>query len=230
MLLINIQENIIKCNAILTSFENDGIYKTYKMVGGHGRFENMIRGILQSTIKLRNQLIVDIEAIVISTNNKDLIQMIESDFFKQITEAASKDSLIRIVNLNNITIPNTALNVIGQNDNVIRLVNKIALDVDLYNSKITDFRQKWNKFKITLYSFPNVNEYPNVIENQINLQSLLFSSPVPINSAAINQNIASPKNSNILYNAKPKTKTNKSKPTVNKNTSSSKIDNITNKF
>ncbi len=216
MVIIKIQENIIKCERILKKFENDSLYKTYKTFGGKGFFEKSIRAISNSTIKLRNKLIIDIEALIRATNNKDLIELIERDFFNQITEAASKESLIRIVNLNSITIPSTAVNIIGQDNKVIQAINSISMSIDDYNNQIAVFRQKWNKFKITLYSFPPTHEYPNIIDGQINLQNLI--SPPKVNQVPppVIQKIIQSKKSSSPKSKTLSTTNNKSKSITSK--------------
>jgi len=172
-MIIKLQENIIKCEKILRDFEDDSIYKFYKMLGGKGRFENSIRNISINSINLRNKIIVDIEATIRATNNKDLIRIIENNYFNQITNAATQESLIRIVNLNSISIPPTAMNIITQDDKVINFINSISTNITSYNNEISNFRQLWNRFKLTLYSFPPIQVYPEILDGQINLINLI---------------------------------------------------------
>lgn len=216
MIIIKIQENIIKCERILNQFENDSWYKTYKMFGGSGFFERTIREISNSSINLRNKMIVDIEAVIRATNNKDLIELIERDFFSQITEAASKESLIRIVNLNSISIPTTAMNIISQDDKVILLINSISININSYNDHIAEFRQEWNKFKITLYSFPPTNEYPNILDGQINLQNLIAPPKSNQKISPIKQTGSLQQKSNISKINKPVSPNTKSKNITSK--------------
>ena len=174
-MIVKLQENIIKCEKILKNFEDDSIYKTYKMLGGKGRFENSIRDISINSINLRNKIIVDIEATIRATNNKDLINIIENNYFNQITNAASQESLIRIVNLNSVSIPPTAMNIISQDDKVINFISSISSNITNYNNQISDFRQLWNRFKLTFYTFPPIQVYPEILDGQINLINLIQS-------------------------------------------------------
>jgi hypothetical protein len=194
-MIIKLQENIIKCDRILRDFEQDNIYKLYKMLGGRGNFENEIRNISNTSINLRNKIIVDIEATIRATNNKDLINIIENNYFNQIANAATQESLVRIVNLNNVNIPNTALNIISQDDKVINFVNSISSNIDQYNKQISNFRQLWNRFKITLYTFPPIQVYPEILDGQINLLNLIQahnnSNLMPINKPRSGNNFNS---------------------------------------
>lgn len=192
-MIIKLQENIIKCDRILRDFEQDNIYKLYKMLGGRGDFENEIRNISNTSINLRNKIIVDIEATIRATNNKDLINIIENNYFNQIANAATQESLVRIVNLNNVNIPNTALNIISQDDKVINFVNSISSNIDKYNKQISNFRQLWNRFKITLYTFPPIQVYPEILDGQINLLNLIQAhnniNLTPINKPGSGNNL-----------------------------------------
>jgi hypothetical protein len=197
-MIIKLQENIIKCDRILRDFEQDNIYKLYKMLGGRGDFENEIRNISNTSINLRNKIIVDIEATIRATNNKDLINIIENNYFNQIANAATQESLVRIVNLNNVNIPNTALNIISQDDKVINFVNSISSNIDQYNKQISNFRQLWNRFKITLYTFPPIQVYPEILDGQINLLNLIQAhnnnNLMPINKPGSGNNLKTQQN------------------------------------
>jgi len=214
-MIIKLQENIIKCEEILKNFESDSIYKFYKMLGGVGRFENSIRNISINSINLRNKIIVDIEATIRATNNKDLIKIIENNYFNQITNAATQESLIRIVNLNNIIIPSTAMNMISQDDKVINFINSISTSIANYNNYISEFRQYWNRFKLTFYSFPQIQYYPEILDGQINLMNLI-QAHTNLNSSLQNSTIKSAPL--VLSKTKPK------------NQVKSNTQNITNKF
>jgi hypothetical protein len=197
-MIIKLQENIIKCDRILRDFEQDNIYKLYKLLGGRGDFENEIRNISNTSINLRNKIIVDIEATIRATNNKDLINIIENNYFNQIANAATQESLVRIVNLNNVNIPNTALNIISQDDKVINFVNSISSNIDQYNKQISNFRQLWNRFKITLYTFPPIQVYPEILDGQINLLNLIQAhnnnNLMPINKPGSGNNLKTQQN------------------------------------
>lgn len=218
-MIVKLQENIIKCEKILKDFEDDAIYKFYKMLGGKGRFENSIRNISIDSINLRNKIIVDIEATIRATNNKDLISIIENNYFNQITNAATQESLIRIVNLNSVSIPPTAMNIITQEDKVINFINSISTNINNYNNEISNFRQLWNRFKLTFYSFPPIQVYPEVLDGQINLINLIQSHNTTAN---ITSNSHNPVTQAPIIKSKPK------KHKIKKSKTSTK--NITNKF
>lgn len=185
-MIIKLQENIIKCEKILNGFENDAIYKVYKMFGGKGSFESSIRNISVESINLRNKIIVDIEATIRATNNKELIEIIETNYFNQIANAATQESLIKIVNLNNVSIPQTAMNIVSQDDKVINFISAISVNIDKYNSYIADFRQLWNRYHLTLYSFPPIQVYPEILDGQISLINLIQAHNPSKNSIATN--------------------------------------------
>lgn len=176
MIVARIQENIIRCSDILSGLEQDGIYKLYKWAGGVGSFERSVRNISNESIDLRNQIVVELEKIIRASENKDLIQLIDADYFNKIAEASSKESLIRIVNLSNITLPATAMSVVAQDDKVVQVIDSISQRINSYNQRISNFRQEWNRFKLTLYSFPDIKSYPELIESQISMQSLMGHS------------------------------------------------------
>ncbi|TDY11949.1 hypothetical protein [Meridianimaribacter flavus] len=215
-MIIKLQENIIKCEKILRDFEDDSIYKFYKMLGGKGRFENSIRNISINSINLRNKIIVDIEATIRATNNKDLIRIIENNYFNQITNAATQESLIRIVNLNSISIPPTAMNIITQDDKVINFINSISTNITSYNNEISNFRQLWNRFKLTLYSFPPIQVYPEILDGQINLINLIQAHNNSGNITAKNTVSISPAAAIKAKPSKQKAKNSNAKNITNK--------------
>jgi hypothetical protein len=188
-MIIKLQGNIIKCEKILKDFEDDATYKLYKMLGGTGRFENSIRNISINSINLRNKVIVDVEATIRATNNKELIKVIETNYFSQIINAASQESLIRIVNVNNVSIPATAINIISQDDKIIRLIESVSSDIAQYNNQISEFRHLWNRYILTLYTFPPIQVYPEILDGQINLVNLIQSHnhSIPITSNSSNK-------------------------------------------
>jgi hypothetical protein len=174
MVLVELQENLIKADYIIKRFEGDFLYKANKVIGGKEAFEEDIRQILNLTIKTRNQVIVKIEEIGQASQNKDVIELIETGYFNKIANALTQQSLVRVINSTSISIPNTAMNIIGQNQQIISIINEIALLIDDYNKQISTLRQSRNRIIIVLYYLPSMKDLPNIINAQINLENLLI--------------------------------------------------------
>lgn len=173
MLLIEIQENITKAHNALSNFEGNWVYKVYKTLGGQGNFEQALRNLLNELIGLRNSFISHSEAIIRISQNKDLLMMIDSGYFDLYTQAASVESLIRVVNGGGFQIPETSMRVVAENRLVIGELQAINKEIINYNNTITAFRQLNNKYFITLYPVPTGNELPSVIKGTVNLEGVL---------------------------------------------------------
>ena len=111
------------------------------------------------------------------------------------------------------------MNIITQDDKVINFINSISTNINYYNNEISDFRQLWNRFKLTFYSFPPIQVYPEILDGQINLINLIQSHN---SSASITSN------SNRPIPKVPAINTQPNKHKSKKSNSSAK--NITNKF
>jgi hypothetical protein len=178
MLLIEIQENIIKAQNALTHFESDTIYKGYKTLGGKGKFEKELRNILSELIALRNSFISHVEAIIRTSENKELLQLIDSGYFDRYANAVSTESLIRIASFNDFKIPDTSMKVIAENKQAITEIQTITNEIKNYNSIIKDFRQERTKFYITLYKVPDTTELPDLITGVVNIENILPNTNV----------------------------------------------------
>jgi len=64
-----------------------------------------LRNILNASIDLRNKIIVQVQSIIRKSENKELIALIDSGYFKKISEATSTESLIRVVHVSGISTP-----------------------------------------------------------------------------------------------------------------------------
>lgn len=173
MLLIEIQENITKAQNALSHFEGNSVYKVFKTLGAQGNFEQALRNLLNELIGLRNSFISHSEAIIRISQNKDLLMMIDSGYFDRYTQAASVESLIRVVSGGGFQIPETSMRVVAENRLVIGELQAINNEIRNYNNSITAFRQRNNKYFITLYPVPTGNELPNVITGTVNLEGVL---------------------------------------------------------
>lgn len=192
MLIIEIQNNINKAKSSLQSFEINIIYKGYKTFGGAGKFEQELREIYNQLINLQNSVISHTESIIRLSENKDLLSLIDQNFYQNFTDSISDESNIRMLKLPDFNMPTTSLNVISENKNVITEMQAITKEVLTYNNLITNFRQKRNKFYITLYKVPNNNELPDIIDGSVNLEGLLPNEEV-LSTYVGNKNIVSEK-------------------------------------
>lgn len=201
MILLEIQENIIKTQNSLRHFEVDSVYKAYKTIGGNGSFEQGLRNIYTELIRLRNSIISHAEAIIRMSQNKDLLMLIDSGYFERYANAASIESLVRIVSINDFRIPETSLRVITENKQVIGELQAVNDEIKKYNDIITDFRQRRNKYYITLYKVPDNNELPNVISSSVNVEGMLPNVEF-LNNFTRNQILLQGKVPNILKQPK----------------------------
>lgn len=192
MIIIEIQDNINKAKNSLQSFETNIIYKGYKTLGGAGKFEQELRDIYNQLISLQNTVIARTESIIRLSENKDLLSLIDQNFYQNFTDSINDESNIRMLKLPDFNMPKTSLNVISENKNVITEMQAITKDVLTYNNLITNFRQKRNKYYITLYKVPNNNELPDVIDGSVNLEGLLPNQEV-LSSYIRNKNKVSEK-------------------------------------
>lgn len=180
-MIIKLQENIIKCEQILKDFENDSFYKFIKAFVGKGKFENTIRNINNESIELRNKIVVDIMSAINSTEYKLDVDKAFQQYFNDIINASSKESL-SFVHLNSITLPPTLIFKINQDEKIINVLNSISQNITAYNNRISHFRQIWNKFKIVIHYFPSIENFPEILNGQINLINLIQSQtniPIP---------------------------------------------------
>ena len=181
MILIDVQDNIIKAKKAIDTLENDAIYKAYKSFGGFGNFEMELRKILNDSISLRNTLSAILHGIIMTSKDKDLIKIIEFGYFDKITEAVSKESLIKIVTFgtSSFTIPETASKMVAESKEIAAQISRIGIEINSYNSKLLSFRQQRNKMFFTLYNVPSLKELPQPIESGITLYSLLEFTDTP---------------------------------------------------
>jgi hypothetical protein len=192
MLIVEIQDNVNKAKDSLQAFETNFIYKGYKTLGGAGKFEQELRSIYNQLINLKNSVISHTESIIRLSENKDLLSLIDQNFYQNFTEAISDESNIRMLKLPDFNMPTTSLNVISENKNVITEMQAITKEVSAYNNMITAFRQQRTKYYITLYKVPNNNELPDIIDGSVNLEGLLPNEEV-LSSYVRNKNIVSGK-------------------------------------
>lgn len=175
MILIDIQANIIKAQKAIDSLENDNIYRVYKSLGGSGNLEMQLRKLLNDSINLRNTLSAILHGIIMSTKDKELIKIIELGYFDKITEAASKESLFKIITLGSgiLSIPETASKVVAESKIIALQMDNICSEINNYNIKILTFRQQRNKMIFTLYRMPDLKDLPQLIERGVTLHGLL---------------------------------------------------------
>lgn len=178
MLLLEIQENITKAQDALRHFEGNTVYKVFKTVGASGNFEQELRNLQNELIGLRNSFISHTEAIIRISENKDLLMMIDSGYFERYTQAASVESLIRVVSGGGFQIPETSMRVVSENRLVVAELQAINSEIKKYNDSITNFRQRSNKYFITLYKVPNNTELPDVITGTVNLEGVLPNAQI----------------------------------------------------
>lgn len=209
MILLKVQENIERCNAILQSLESDILFKISKCLKWELSFEGQIRVIYDESINLRNNIIIDTEAAIRATENKELIAYIESNYFQQITQANTSNAAIKIINSNSISIPQTAMNIIAQDDKVVNLIKDITTKINLYNASINSLRQEWNKLHLTLYRFPKLSKFPKIIDSQITFQNLIVSSKQNAQSTINNKTNNSTIGTTTMSNTKVGSITNK---------------------
>lgn len=214
MLLLEIQENITKAKYSLHCFEKDIIYRIYKTFGGRGIFEQELRDIYNQLINLQNSTIARTESIIRLSENKDLLSLIDQDFYRNFTNSITDESNFRALRLPDFNMPQTSLNVIAENKNVITEMQAITKEVLTYNNLITNFRQKRNKYYITLYNVPNNNKLPDLIDGSVNLEGLFPNQEVLSSYIRNNKNISKKKHITI----QPKKETGKVK-VVRKGTS-----------
>lgn len=176
MILIDIQENIIKSKNSLVFLENDFAYKILKSLNGKADFEMSLRNIYNSSIDLRNKIIVQVQSIIHKTENKELIALIDSGYFKRISDAMSTESLIRVIHVSGITIPETSARVVAENREIDLVMRNIATDIYIYNEAISKLRQERNRFSFDLFFLPNNSKLPKEIEGTVSLPTLLSAS------------------------------------------------------
>ena len=182
MILIEIQENIIKSKSSLEYLETDFFYKLSKTIGGRAEFEMALRNILNASIDLRNKIIVQVQSIIRKSENKELIALIDSGYFKKISEAMSTESLIRVVHVSGISIPETSARVVAENRDIDVVMHNITTEINIYNASISKLKQESNRFFLRLYSIPSASQLPKEIEGTVSLGTLLSSSDYSIPS------------------------------------------------
>ena len=129
--------------------------------------------------------------------------LIDSGYFERYTNAASVESLIRIVSVNDFRIPETSMRVIAENSRVVSVLEAINSEIKKYNGRITDFRQKRNKYFLTLYKVPDSNEMPDIITSTVNLEGVLPNAQL-LNNYGQNITLLATKKTNITIEAKSK--------------------------
>ena len=134
MILIEIQENIIKSKSSLEYLESDFLYKLSKTISGKAEFESSLRNILNASIDLRNKIIVQVQSIIRKSENKELIALIDSGYFRKISEAMSTESLVRIVHVGAILIPETSARVVAENRDIDIVMHNITIEINIYNA------------------------------------------------------------------------------------------------
>jgi len=199
MILIDIQDNIIKAKRGVDLLENGNIYKVYKSFGGFGNFEMELRVVLNDSISLRNSISAILHSIIMATKDKGLIKIIESGYFDKITEAVSKESLIKIVTFgtSSFSIPETASKMVAESKEIASQISRIGVEINSYNLKLLNFRQNRNKMFCTLYSLPHLRELPQPIEGGITLHSLLEFTDSPL-SISIDETITIKETSKVI--------------------------------
>lgn len=201
MILLEIQENITKTQNSLSHFEENTIYKVLKTVGGSSNFEHELRTIQNELIGLRNSFISHTEAIIRISENKDLLMLIDSGYFERYANAASVESLIRVVSGGEFQIPETSIRVVAENRLVINELQAINVEIQRYNDTITNFRQKSNKYFLTLYRVPNNNEVPDIIKGTVNLEGVLPNAHF-LNNYIGNKTLIAPKKTPLVIQSK----------------------------
>ncbi len=191
MILLEIQENLTKAENALRNFETSLIYKCFKTFGAKGNFEQALRELFNDLINLRNSFNHHCEAIIRISENKDLLRMIDSGYFDRCMQAASVESLIRIVSTSGFQIPETSLRVVAENSLVVNELQIINTEIKAYNDKITAFRHRNNKFFITLYKVPTGDELPDVIKGIANLEGVLPNAQA-LNNYERNRTLSAP--------------------------------------
>jgi len=182
MILIEIQENIIKSKSSLEYLESDFMYKLSKTISGKADFEFALRNILNASIDLRNKIIVQVQSIIRKSENKELIALIDSGYFKKISEAMSTESLIRIVHVSGISIPETSARVVAENRDIDLVMHNITNEINIYNASILKLKQENNRFFLRFYSLPSTGQLPKEIEGTISLTTLLSTSDYTLSS------------------------------------------------
>lgn len=173
MLLDDIRSNIIKAEHSSSLMETNFAYKIYKTFGGTGQFELKLRNIYNTLIDLNNFCIASIEAIMRMTENKEVLSLIERGYFRQYTDAMSSTTMFRINSLAGFSMPETALHMIEENRNAVSEMKKMSNSILKYNNDITNFRYNRNKLYVTLYPIPSLRSLPNVIDSNVNIESIL---------------------------------------------------------
>jgi len=204
MLLLEIQENVIKAQNALRNFESNFVYKVFKTFGNVGDVELELRKILNDLIDLRNSLISHTESIIRISENKDLLRLIDTGYFDRYADAVSRDSFIRIVSVGDFRMPQTSMEVVAENRLVITELQSINAEIKAYNDRITDFRQKRNKFFLTLYHLPYNNELPDIIYGTVNLEGVLPNAQF-LNDYPRNRELATAKSVPIAIELKNET-------------------------
>lgn len=182
MILIEIQENIIKSKSSLEYLESDFLYKLSKTISGKAEFESSLRNILNASIDLRNKIIVQVQSIIRKSENKELIALIDSGYFRKISEAMSTESLVRIVHVGAILIPETSARVVAENRDIDIVMHNITIEINIYNASISKLKQESNRLFLRLYSIPSASQLPKEIEGAVSLGTLLSSSDYTITS------------------------------------------------
>jgi hypothetical protein len=182
MILIEIQENIIKSKNSLEYLEGDFLYKLSKTISGKAEFESSLRNILNASIDLRNKIIVQVQSIIRKSENKELIALIDSGYFRKISEAMSTESLVRIVHVGAISIPETSARVVAENRDIDVVMHNITIEINIYNASISKLKQESNRLFLRLYSIPSASQLPKEIEGAVSLGTLLSSSDYSISS------------------------------------------------
>lgn len=181
MILVEIQENIIKTKNALANFETDQTYRLYRALGGYGKFENKLRETLNKLINLRNRVVVHTEAIIRKTENKELLRLVDSGFFSKICDAMSRDKIYTLFasTPSLIPMPETSARIVFENSEIDVLMEKISVDINDYNYIVSELRQEQNKIFFTLYSIPKPNELPDTIDTSISVFRILYSTEYP---------------------------------------------------
>jgi len=173
MIIEEIHINIVKAQRSLKILERGIIYKIYKTFGHSGEFEQSLRTLYNKLIDLKSLYIIRVEAIMRLSENKNILALIDSGYFRQFLNAVTSESMFRITSLSGFKIPETSLRVISENKNTINEMNIIKKSIFEYNELISVIRQKRNKYHFNLYRIPTISVLPNVIDGAVSIETLL---------------------------------------------------------
>ena len=174
MILLEIQENLIKCELALKELEEGGasVYLLYKkLFKGGAHFEAELVAVRNKLIEIGSQVVAATESIIRKTKDRDLILLIESGYFKAITDSMS-GGLLKVVTAPSFSIPETTSKIILGSKEIEK---DIAIVIDLlktYNKQVSDLRRK-RSYMLTLYKLPKMKDLPSVIVRPVGLSTLL---------------------------------------------------------